>query len=293
MTSKSIASAIKSASELLSAAGIENSYNEAKILMEHCLKVSNKELLLILHDALSLENEKKYFNLIAVRKKRYPLQYIIEEQEFMGRRFKVSPAVLIPRRETEELVERVLKSSIPKNALVVDVGTGSGAIAVSLAKERPDLCVLAVDIKEEILDIAGENAQRHSADVIFFKGNLLEPLLKKNIKVDVIVTNLPYVPENEIDNLQPEVMFEPREALVGGKNGLDYYRKLINQSREVFKAEGKFFLEISPHQASQVSRYLADAGYRKINIIKDLQNRERIVYASWGGKLINYDYTIY
>lgn len=284
MAGKSIASVIKNASGILSGAGIENSYNESKVLMEYILGITNKELLLIQNDTLTSEKEKKYYDLIFMRKERCPLQYIVGEQEFMGRKFIVSPAVLIPRRETEELVEKVLKSDIPKGSLVVDVGTGSGAIAVSLAKERPDLCVFAVDIKEEILEIAKKNAQRQCADVTFLKGNLLDPLLLKGIKADVIAANLPYVPDSEIDDLQPEVMFEPREALAGGKNGLDYYRKLILQGKDALNSYGKYFLEISPPQAKQVSKYLADAGCREINIIKDLQRRDRIVYAAWGRK---------
>ncbi len=277
MDSYTVSSAIKKASDILLSAGIENYRYEAGLLMEYCLNISRNKMLMILQETISNEISSKYFEKVNIRRNRYPLQYITGEQEFMGLSIKVNSHVLIPRRETEELVEKILKSDISEGKSIVDVGTGSGAIAVSLASFRPDLNIYAVDISSEALKVAKSNAEKLNVKVSFLKGNLLEPLIKKMIKVDILVSNPPYISNADMDSLMSEVKFEPKIALEGGRDGLNFYREIANKSCKIFKKEGRIFLEIGYMQAEDVSKILFNAGFSKIKVYKDYQGRERMI----------------
>jgi release factor glutamine methyltransferase len=277
MNSYTVSSAINKASDILLSAGIENNYFEAGLIMEYCLNISREKMLEIFREHISEKTADKYFQIVDKRKNRYPLQYITGEQEFMGLTIKVNSHVLIPRRETEELVENILKSKININSRIVDVGTGSGAIAVSLKRFRPDLNIYAADISSEALKVAELNAENLKVKVNFLLGNTVDPLIEKNIKVDGLVSNPPYISNNDMHSLMPEVKFEPEMALRAGEDGLKYYREIADKSSEIFKEEGRIFLEIGYMQAKEVSEILSNAGFSNIKVYKDYQDRERII----------------
>lgn len=212
-----------------------------------------------------------------------PAQYIIGEQEFYGRSFEVTPAVLIPRPETELLVEAVLKygnqlAPQPGERLTaVDIGTGSGAIAVTLALEAKGLRMLASDISPQALDVARRNASRLGADVEFRQGNLLEPFA--GLAPDMIVSNPPYIPASDIEELQPEVRdHEPRTALDGGPDGLYPYRVMMDQLPLLATPPRLIAFELGMGQAQDVADMLRAAGHwDEIVTIPDLAGIDRHV----------------
>jgi release factor glutamine methyltransferase len=220
-----------------------------------------------------------------------PLQYLLGDQEFFGRSFIVTPAVLIPRPETEILVEAVIREARAvfggQPLHVVDVGTGSGAIAVTLALELPAARITAIDISEEALDVARENAVRHGVDgrIRWVCGEYLAPLLEEQDSADVLVSNPPYIPTEEISRLQKEVRdYEPRLALDGGSDGLDPYREMARQLRQWCGGPRRVFFEIGDGQGQDVRRILHDAfPGSEVRILPDLAGRDRVVAARLTG----------
>lgn len=214
-----------------------------------------------------------------------PLQYIIGTQDFYGREFNVNPSVLIPRPETELLVEALLNTANSiwapaTNLKVVDIGSGSGAIAITLALEQRTWTVYGVDISNDALNVAKANADRLGARINFYNGDLLQPLLERDIKVDIIVSNPPYIPKKDILTLMPEVRdFEPQLALDGGLDGLDFYREIINQSKQLLNRPGLIIFEVGINQANDISDLLIAAGGVNVEFIKDYQGIDRIVKA--------------
>jgi release factor glutamine methyltransferase len=210
-----------------------------------------------------------------------PLAYITGWKEFMGLAFMVSPAVLIPRPETELLVEKAVEliKGTKKGALIADVGTGSGAVAVTLAVLLEEVRVYAIDLSREALEVAAKNAALHGvADrVEFLEGNLLERLPEK-IALDLITANLPYIPSAEISSLMAGVRdYEPHLALDGGQDGLDLYRRLILRARGVLCAGGHLLMEIGPGQGALMKDILGRAW--EAGVLDDLAGRERLVVA--------------
>ena len=225
---------------------------------------------------LSSKEERQLKRNLSKRKKSVPLEYIIGNAEFFGYTFKVNKNVLIPRPETEELVECVLKS-VEKSSKVLDIGTGSGAIAISISKQT-ETSVVAVDVSRRALKIAKDNAKLNNADVRFIKSDLFSKL--KDAKFDVIVSNPPYIGEAEYMGLDSSVKdFEPRLALVGGEDGLDFYRRIISEAKNHLNANGKIFFEIGYKQGEAVSNLLKE-DFKDIVIKKDLEGNDRIVYAT-------------
>ncbi|MEM7008432.1 MAG: peptide chain release factor N(5)-glutamine methyltransferase [Thermodesulfobacteriota bacterium] len=222
-------------------------------------------------------------NLLQRRLKWEPAAYIVGEKEFYSRSFKVNPFVLIPRPETELLVDEVLNiiSNIdsPK---ILDIGTGSGCIAVTLAAMCSEASLVASDISEEALMIAKENCDNHqvSGQVKFLKSDLLESI--KESLFDVVVSNPPYVSEKEFCVLEAEVRdYEPRGALVAGTDGLLYIEKIISDSKRVLKDGGWCMIEIGQGQNNIVQRLFKKNGYSDISITKDLNGIQRVVRAKW------------
>lgn len=221
----------------------------------------------------------------AVRARRAgePLAYLVGSREFYGRRFQVDQRVLIPRPETEDLVEAALAFARERAAegqrdlRIVDVGTGSGVIAVTLAAELPPARIIAVDRSAGALAVAHENARRHGVEgrITLIQGDLLSAVAGP---VDLIVANLPYIPTEEIPTLQPEVQHEPRLALDGGPDGLDLYRRLWTQAATALDARGGLFGEIAASQGV-VAEHSAAAAFpdRSIKILPDLAGRDRII----------------
>jgi release factor glutamine methyltransferase len=225
-----------------------------------------------------------YREMIKKRAQHIPVAYITEKKEFMSLEFTVREGVLIPRPDTENLVEAVIEYCRNKELdkpQIIDVGTGSGAIAVSLAHYLEDSKVVGVDLSAQALKVARENMEKHklSERMSILKSDLLAEFIKREIKgIDIIVSNPPYISEAEMEELSPEVKKEPETALKAGKDGLDYYRRLIPEAEKVLKEGGSLFLEIGYRQAEAVSELFGDR-WKDVEVKKDYSENDRIVSA--------------
>ena len=269
--------ALRRAVEVLKAAEISEAEVDAWYLFEHVTKMSRAAYYLHAEEELPIMQLEKLEELIAQRKKRLPLQYITGSQEFMGYSFLVSPATLIPRQDTEVLVDEV--SKVAEGKSVLDLCTGTGCILLSLAK----LCRLeravGTDISEEAIETAKKNAMRLQTTAEFFCGDLFQAVPKEE-RFDIIVSNPPYIPSAVIETLMPEVRdYEPMSALDGDADGLKFYRKIIMDAHKYLKKQGSIFFEIGCEQGADVSRLLSEAGFQNIRVIKDLAGLDRIVSA--------------
>lgn len=210
------------------------------------------------------------------RSEREPLQYILGTQEFMGFSFFVSPAVLIPRQDTEILVEKAL-SVLKMGDSLLDMCTGSGCILLSLAKMKKLRKSIGADISEEALSIAEKNAKVLGVNASFYQSDLFENI-GKGEKFQVITSNPPYITSREMTELMPEVVgYEPHLALFGGEDGLGFYRRITKDAKEFLEYGGSLIFEIGCHQAEDVSWILRENGYEKIEIIQDLAGLDRVV----------------
>ena len=215
----------------------------------------------------------RYCDLVTKRGERIPLQHLTGEQEFMGLDFHVNEHVLIPRQDTESLVERVLPYVDGKR--VLDVCTGSGCIAIAIAKLGKPFIVHGVDISEEALAVARQNATELNASVELFAGDLMT---RMDGQYDVIVSNPPYIPPSVIEGLMPEVrLHEPMLALDGGQDGLEFYRRIAGQAVTRLAPNGRLFLVIGCEQAAAVAEILQKQGYREVQVFQDLAGKDRIV----------------
>jgi release factor glutamine methyltransferase len=262
---------IDAAAAKLEAAGIETPRLDAELLLAHCVGASRGEIVAGLVEVEGVEQS--YEEAIARRAEREPLAYITGRQGFRRIELKVDPRALIPRPETELLVELALAR---KPKIVIDVATGSGAIALALADEIDDHLIVGADTSIDALDLARENREALGAEQVWFLNSDL--LLDIDYIADVIVANLPYIPAGELDDLQPEVArFEPREALDGGEDGLKLVRKLARQALGKLKPGGMLALEIGEGQAAETEEILRAAGFGDIERHKDLAGIERVV----------------
>lgn len=255
-------------------------FEEAKLdawyLMEYCFHINRVSFLLDKNRNVCEEKESQYISLIEKRKSHIPLQHITGEQEFMGYPFYVNEHVLIPRQDTEILVEEVIP--YVKNKKVLDMCTGSGCILISLSKESNLKKGVGADISKEALKLAEKNAKRNDSKVSFVCSNLFESI---NETFDVIVSNPPYIESKEIEHLMPEVrLHEPKIALDGAEDGLYFYRKIIKRAKNYLEPEGKLFFEIGYNQGESVCGLLEEAGYQNIHVKKDLSGLDRVVYGS-------------
>lgn len=271
--------------------GISSPRLDAEILLSEILKCSRLEIYLNYNKPLT-ENELASYHQLVKRRSFYePIAYIIGRKEFYGYDFIVNPSVLIPRPETELLVEEIIKKlkalDEKKFYTIVDVGTGSGNIATALAKNLNSY-IYAIDIAGEILDIASRNAENIGVKdkISFLKGNLLDPLKELNLadKIDVIVSNPPYIPTNEINNLLPDIKnYEPLVALDGGIRGTCFQIPLIKESLTYLKKGGYLYLELGVHQYNILKEICHELkGYSYVKAIKDYAGIERILEAQKG-----------
>jgi release factor glutamine methyltransferase len=259
----------------------ERARADAELLLMHVLGRERAWILAHREETLTDLQAQQYVELLERRYRGEPIQYIIGEVEFYGLPLKVSPAVLIPRPETEHLVEKVLKL-LPhfSNPRIVDVGTGSGAIAIALAHEWPRGAITGIDTSAAALDLARLNAGRTGfADRIrFLQGNLLAPVTGEQF--DVVVSNPPYVPATDCDSLSVEVRdYEPAMALFAGEDGLDVYRRLIPAARAALVPGGFIALEIGCGQAQAIEGLLNASGFQSVELTPDLQGISRVASA--------------
>ncbi len=260
--------------------GLENPRLEAEILLAHALGQDRLQLYLDHHRPLHHNELTAYRRLIAQRREGTPTAYLTGHKEFWSLDFEVDRRVLIPRPETELLVEAVINRLREKPAvLLADIGTGSGAIAVALAKTLPQARVWAVDIAAEALAVARGNAERHQVTerIEFVAGNLGKPLIAQGLegKLDALVANLPYIPTADLNGLQREVQFEPRMALDGGADGLDLFRQLLQQAPVILQPGGLLAIEFGIGQAIALSGILDLSIWESPVVIKDYAGLER------------------
>lgn len=258
----------------------DSSALDAEVLLCYVLEVTKEKLYGQLEQDLTADQLEKYKRLVARRQKHEPVAYIVRHKEFYGLDFYVDERVLIPRPDTEVLVAKVIDKYGVKNErkIIADVGTGSGCIAVALARNLSRAKIYAVDVSEEALAVAKINIEKHKAQkqIKLLAGDLLEPLPEK---VDIIVSNPPYIARGEIGNLKPTVVdHEPRQALLAGSEGLQFYQKILGQACDYLRPKGFIALEIDPLVAKQVFQ-LAQKYFPHSTpqIKKDLAGRERVL----------------
>jgi release factor glutamine methyltransferase len=272
-----IKEALQKGAEILKKYRIETPVTDSQLLLSYVLNIPRWKLITERELEIPESKVNEYFNLIKKRAEGFPVAYLTHKKEFFGLDFYIEEGVLIPRPETEILVEEVLKK-IPENKeiLGLEIGVGSGAIVVSLLKNRPKLKMYGVDISEKALEITKKNAKIHGVEdrLVLVRSNLFENLPK--IKFDFIVSNPPYVSEKEYEKLQKEVKKEPKTALVGGTEGFEIYEKIVKEGINFLKEGGFFAFEIGYNQGRYVSDLLKKYGF-KTKVIKDLQNLDRVV----------------
>ena len=274
------------AAEHLAGKGVPDAGLDAEYLLAHVLDMKRLELYLQFERPLEPPEVAAYREALRRRAAREPLQYITGEVEFRELTLGVDPRVLIPRPETELLVGEVLAWVRDRNrtdAAALDLGTGSGAIALSLLAEGPFASVLATDISEDALAAAGENAERAGlVDRLVLRAGPLYAPVGEGEEFDVIVTNPPYVADRERDTLMPEVRdHEPAEALFAGGDGLSVLRSIIDGAPDRLKGGGLLATEIGAEQADAVAGLLRERGFTEPRVVRDLAGRERMVLATY------------
>lgn len=271
--------------EKLSSENIVDAKIDARLLLEYACKTDRNALFLKGDMEVTEDETKVYFDLISKRMKHIPLQHLTGEQDFMGLTFTVNEHVLIPRQDTECLVEIVLKH-LHDGMRILDMCTGSGCIVISLLHYSNDCQGVGVDLSEEALKVAthnasvlGNNGIADKMDVAFVQSNLFE---KVDGKFDIIVSNPPYIKTEVIDTLMPEVKdFEPMMALDGTEDGLYFYRKIILDAKKHLNRGGQLFFEIGYDQGKEVSDLMCEAGYVNVEVAKDLAGLDRVVYGTF------------
>lgn len=261
--------------EILKQAGTSGFDIDAWYLLEYVTGMGRAEYFLKKNNTVPEETVTEYLELIKIRASHMPLQYITGSQEFMGLEFKVSGDVLVPRQDTETLVEYVLP--FVKGKKVLDMCTGSGCIAVSLAKLGNAALCVAADYSEKALAVARQNAKLNNVNIQFIQSDMF-----KNItgSYDIIVSNPPYIETAVIDTLMPEVKeYEPRAALDGGRDGLSFYRIIGNKARDYLYPGGLLAVETGALQGSQVMAIFKESGYKDVCMQKDLSGNDRVVAA--------------
>lgn len=271
--------------EHLEACGVEAAALEAEVLLRHALGVDRAQLYARWPCPLPEGAWRRYVQLLEERAAGRPLAYVVGEREFFGLRFAVDPRVLVPRPETELLVEVVLRATQGvASPVYVEVGTGSGAVAVALAVHRPDATVYATDLSAAALAVAVENARRHRVleRVRLLEGDALTPVLQAGVRAHAVASNPPYVPPEARAELPREVLAEPEVAVFApGPRGVELHERIAEQARRVLLPEGLIALEVAAKwdQARTVAETLSRFGYRDPQVVRDLSGLERVVVA--------------
>ena len=268
--------------KMLTQAGIDEAELDARYILEYITGLNSAQYFIHSEDIIEKNKAEEFFRLIERRSKRIPLSYVIGTRDFFGLTFKVDENVLIPEQETELLVEEVIKHSEGKS--VLDMCTGSGCIAISIALFGKPSKVAASDISEKALEVARENAKSlKSGEISFIQGDMFENVTDK---FDIIVSNPPYIETGEIDELMPEVRdYIPRLALDGDIDGLKFYRIISKEAVKKLNKNGRIFYEIGYNQSRAVASILLENGFTDVKIMKDYSGLDRIVMAKLGEKL--------
>lgn len=271
---------VLSATRRLTAAGVPDAARDARKLFSHATGTASSRLTITLPEPVCEKVAARYETLIQRRLAREPVSHLIGSRAFYGRDFEVTPDVLDPRPDTETLVEVALRSNFKR---VVDLGTGSGCILVTLMAEVPEATGIGVDLSEAALAVAQRNAQVHDVArrVEFRVADWLDGI---DGPFDLIVSNPPYIALDEMAGLSPEVvLWEPEMALTDGADGLTHYRRIIAQALPLLLPSGRLIFEIGPTQGAAVAQLMRDVGLRHVTIIPDLDGRDRVVSAQMVG----------
>jgi release factor glutamine methyltransferase len=277
---------LKEGTERLENVGVSTPRLDAEVLLYNLLDVERIYLHTYPEKEVSKETEESFWSGIEKREKFMPIQYIVNKQEFMGLDFDVEEGVLIPRGDTEILVEKVIdiyeKEFSPNSVKIMDIGTGSGAIVVSLAKFINNAILTAIDISPKALEIAKKNANANGVEkrITFHLGSLFNPIKGEDEykTYDFIISNPPYIPRAVVETLDPWVKdYEPRLALDGGEDGLDFYREITITAKDYLKEEGWLLFEIGYDQGESVSALLNMNGFRDVKVLQDLAGLHRVV----------------
>lgn len=279
---------LKEGIQILGNREYSNPQLEARMILAKLLNVDKSYI--YAHDDEEISNsiEEEFINIMKIRAKGYPIQYILKEKEFMGLDFYVDQGVLIPRPDTEILVEYLIEyinsNHGDEKINVLDLGIGSGAIGLSLAHYCKNIFLYASDISQDAIRISNINKDRFKLDnVKILEGDLFEAVEKMEKNFNIIVSNPPYIESKEIDKLQAEVKdYEPMLALDGGDDGLKYYRDISKRAKDFLSSKGLLIYEIGYNQGKEVSEIMRKEDYKEIQVLKDLQALDRIVLGRWG-----------
>ncbi|RLC52450.1 MAG: peptide chain release factor N(5)-glutamine methyltransferase [Candidatus Cloacimonadota bacterium] len=253
---------------------IENARLNAELIISHILKINRLNLYLQFDRILTVSERKKIKELILRRATFEPLQYVLGECEFYGNRIIVNSAVLIPRPETELLVERIIKDNASVKSFL-EIGTGSGAVAIALKMNFPESKADASDISEEALAVAKQNSDNNGTQINFIKSDIFSEIKEK---YEIIVSNPPYISAEEYGNLSPEITeFEPKIALLAKENGLFFYKKILSEAKEFLCENGCIYFEIGSKQADKIREIALKNGFENISVFKDLNGFDRIM----------------
>jgi len=282
-----IGAVLKWATDDFRARGIEQPRLDAEVLLASALGATRVQLIMDAHRPLMAPELARFRELVKRRRVHEPVAYLVGEREFYGRPFRVDRRVLVPRPDSETLVEVGLARSAGRSlgARVLDLCTGSGCVAISLARERPTTHVHATDLDPGALAVARDNALRLGAySVSFSQGDLYEGLVPPYRAFDLIVSNPPYIPSGEIAGLAPDVRsFEPRRALDGGPDGLDLLRRVIDGAPRLLTAGGALAVEVGAGEAPAVADLFVARGFGDVTRARDYGKVERVVHGVWGG----------
>lgn len=269
------------AEKYLDERGVPEARPSAEFLMAEMFGVSRPAALLQSGRPLTVKEQHQYWDWVKWRGKRLPVAYILGHQPFLGIKIEVTRDSLVPRPETEELVlecERILKkTAAPK---VLEIGTGTGCIAIALAQLLPQATIFATDLSKAALDLAQKNAiaQHVGNRIRFVREDLFADRPGLRGWADLLVSNPPYIPTKELDDLEPEVQREPRMALDGGKDGLDAVRAIASMAPKMLKPGGSLAMEIGSKQGPAVAKIYAQLGFKEVHVKKDLQGHDRMAF---------------
>ena len=279
MTKLRVVDIIQSSTDYLTKKGVPNPRLDAELLLGDILQKQRLELYLFFDRPMATHELDRYREYIRRRGKREPLQHILGQTGFMNIMVRTGAQALIPRPETEVLVEQAIHVMKGRAARILDIGTGTGCIAISLASELPEAEVQALDLSPAALALAQENAALNNSKVMFHQLDIMQESLSTDLRFDMVVSNLPYIADSEKDQLQPEVRdFDPPDALFDGSDGLSFYRRFADILPDLLVPGGRFMFEFGgQHQEREVLNIFSNNGYIDLEIIQDYNGDPRVI----------------